>query len=886
MFPFSSPSPAPEPDAAAPADKSAHVHPLDALTGGAFSAATSGERSARIRDWLATNPDSAQMQEVFKELSTRDKGAAKAIRERLEEQRRALAQQAMAAEWAARAQALLDAPRLHVADALAWQRDAARAGAPLSREPLQTLKTRLAERVKAVEDLQHRVQVQREAAVLMAQRIEVLSTKPWREAQAAHATLAEDVARWRQQAQEIVQDPVWPSVDLRFAPQLEAAQTQLGLVWDAFGAALTQAAAASEDPKAPLPQVPVWAEELRAARGGATSASAAEPARAAPHPERIAQAVQAVTEALTRLEGATAQGRGKASVGAAQQLRAAWKAHGRFVDAALEARVHAALTTAGELEGWQRWSADQIREELVAKAQGLLQRPEGQALGGRRLQEQLRQLREQWKQADQGALANHALWKKFDEACNAAHKQVEEWLEKSRAQALEHKTQRLALIEELKAWGAEHARSSDWKMQIRALHQFGERWRASGHVGEKLFAELQPQWKQALAEAGAPLAAAQKQNLQERQALIDEAVALGAAPQLRTDAVKALQQRWQALAQAVPLERRQEQKLWDAFRSPIDAAFERKSAERERSAAALSAHDAAVLQASRALDAANASGDAEQIRLAMQQLQAVMQGRPSGAAGAESEQKPVQTPADTADPATTSEDAGGDTAPAAPADGPAAPTAPRRVVAVRGDDRPDARKPATPAPTARKPGGPRADARSPRAGGERFGRERPERSGRPERGPRLGDTAFRAQREAVEQAQMALRKLAAQAHGEALNQLLQAWQQRDAAMLPAARELGRGVNTQAVAAWAKALQGGAQATDPQALLRLEIAADVPTPAEHHDARRALQLQLLTRRNEPGPGETWPEDTARVLAGPADRTSGQRLQAALKVLLRK
>src|SRR6218665_1023617 len=41
-----------------------------------------------------------------------------------------------------------------------------------------------------------------------------------------------------------------------------------------------------------------------------------------------------------------------------------------------------------------------------------------------------------------------------------------------------------------------------------------------------------------------------------------------------------------------------------------------------------------------------------------------------------------------------------------------------------------------------------------------------------ERGPRLGDTAFRAQRDAMEQAQLALKKLAALAHGEALTQLL------------------------------------------------------------------------------------------------------------------
>ena len=62
---------------------------LDALTGGAFSAPTSGERAARVRDWLAAQPSAEQMQEVFRELSTRDKGAARLLREKLDEIKRA-----------------------------------------------------------------------------------------------------------------------------------------------------------------------------------------------------------------------------------------------------------------------------------------------------------------------------------------------------------------------------------------------------------------------------------------------------------------------------------------------------------------------------------------------------------------------------------------------------------------------------------------------------------------------------------------------------------------------------------------------------------------------------------------------------------------------------
>ena len=119
---------------------------------------------------------------------------------------------------------MLSASKLNIADALAWQRDAAKAGAPLSREPLSLLKVQIADRVKVIEDLQHRVQVQREAAVLLAQRIEVLSTKSWRDAQAALELLRADVARWQEQAQGLTSDASWVSVEARFPQQLESSR--------------------------------------------------------------------------------------------------------------------------------------------------------------------------------------------------------------------------------------------------------------------------------------------------------------------------------------------------------------------------------------------------------------------------------------------------------------------------------------------------------------------------------------------------------------------------------------------------------------------------------------------------------------------------------------
>jgi hypothetical protein len=150
----------------------------------------------------------------------------------------------------------------------------------------------------------------------------------------------------------------------------------------------------------------------------------------------------------------------------------------------------------------------------------------------------------------------------------------------------------------------------------------------------------------------------------------------------------------------------------------------------------------------------------------------------------------------------------------------------------------------------------------------------------------LGDSAFRAQRQALEQAQQTLRKLAAQAHGEALTQLLTAWEQRQAEQVPPLRELGSRLQAPQRQAWVQALSQAPAGDPAESLLRLEMAADVPTPAAHVPARRAMQLQMLTRRNDPPPAQTWPQDAARVLASGYDGDVARRLQSALKGLLKQ
>jgi ATP-dependent RNA helicase SUPV3L1/SUV3 len=118
-----------------------------------------------------------------------------------------------------------------------------------------------------IEDLQRRVQVQREAAVLLAQRIEVLSTKSWQDAQAC-LSLARGCGAvagpGRATGRPI---PIGPASTPNFRRCWTHPKASCWWFGMRFRRLWRWQCVPREDGAAPLPPVPVWADELRVARG-------------------------------------------------------------------------------------------------------------------------------------------------------------------------------------------------------------------------------------------------------------------------------------------------------------------------------------------------------------------------------------------------------------------------------------------------------------------------------------------------------------------------------------------------------------------------------------------------------------------------------------------
>ncbi len=125
---------------------------------------------------------------------------------------------------------------------------------------------------------------------------------------------------------------------------------------------------------------------------------------------------------------------------------------------------------AGELEGWQRWSADQVREDLVAKAEGCSTALKARPWVAARCRKPCVSCVSSGSRRTRAERPTTRCGKSLTKPATRHTRWSKAWLDKIRAEAAEHKAQRLALIEEVKAWAQEQAASGDWKgIQPRAV---------------------------------------------------------------------------------------------------------------------------------------------------------------------------------------------------------------------------------------------------------------------------------------------------------------------------------------------------------------------------------------------------------------------------------
>jgi hypothetical protein len=313
---------------------------------------------------------------------------------------------------------------------------------------------------------------------------------------------------------------------------------------------------------------------------------------------------QRFLEELGAMEAALEQG----SLGtAAEHDKALKDSHGPRLTAAQSERLAHARGELKRLSDWARWGGNVSREELIKAVEHL----GTQALAMSELAKKVGSMRERWKALDTlSGAAPKSLWERFDAACGAAYAPAAAHFKHLAGERHTNAAKAQVLIAEANAEAAkmDGADSVDWKHMAATVQRLRLGWSHLGAIDRKEKKKLDQQFADVLNILQGPLEQQRKSEVAQREELIEQVAALDACDRHALDALRAVQERWQELARALPLERKAEQALWHRFRAACDAVFAKRKESAHAADAERRNHQAAKDAISARLEAAARGG--------------------------------------------------------------------------------------------------------------------------------------------------------------------------------------------------------------------------------------------------------------------------------------
>ncbi|WEF33813.1 DUF349 domain-containing protein [Pseudoduganella chitinolytica] len=262
------------------------------------------------------------------------------------------------------------------------------------------------------------------------------------------------------------------------------------------------------------------------------------------------------------------------------------------------------------LSAWARWGGNVSREEMVHAVEEL----PAQQLSMSELAKKVSAMRERWKALDTvSGPAPKSLWEKFDAACTAAYAPAAAHFKHLADERHGNAAKAQAMIDEVHALIADSpAVRGDWRGLASVSQRLRQAWSRLGTIDRKDKKKLDGAFGRAMETLMAPLEEQRRIEVARREQLIEEVYKLNPADRHTVDTLRGLQESWQGHAKALPLERKQEQALWQKFRTACDTIFAKRkesahAADHERKAH-LHAREAICAQ----LESATFEGDDKQ----------------------------------------------------------------------------------------------------------------------------------------------------------------------------------------------------------------------------------------------------------------------------------
>lgn len=231
-----------------------------------------------------------------------------------------------------------------------------------------------------------------------------------------------------------------------------------------------------------------------------------------------------------------------------------------------------------KLGDWHQFAVTPKKEELVNQMRAL----ESSELHPKDLADKIHALQESWKELCRGGQnQDETLWQEFHDSAQKAYEPCKRHFEEQN-QIREHNAKlRRVLLEQLTQYLLDyHWDNANWKEVEKILKASREAWTSYWPVPRKETKALQAAFDQLMDQLYDKLNQEYERNRQKKAAIVAEAKNLVeiADTSAAIDSAKKLQAQWQSTGQC---KRKDDQTLWQEFRSHCDAVFAKRHQETE-----------------------------------------------------------------------------------------------------------------------------------------------------------------------------------------------------------------------------------------------------------------------------------------------------------------
>ncbi|WP_062059741.1 DUF349 domain-containing protein [Cellvibrio sp. OA-2007] len=240
----------------------------------------------------------------------------------------------------------------------------------------------------------------------------------------------------------------------------------------------------------------------------------------------------------------------------------------------IQAKIDDFEAQLAKLGDWHEFAVTPKKESLITQMQELA----NSSMNPEALATKVHELQDNWKEVSKGVQQqDDELWQQFQQASAVAYAPCKEFFEAQAAERESNLNKRRELVSQLQQYLQGYDFSNAvWKDVEQTLKTARAEWQTYWPVPRKAGNELQKEFESLMEQLFGKITSEYESNKNAKQGLIEQAQTLVEATDIRaaTETVKQLQAQWKTIGKSW---HKEDQQLWQEFRSHCDAVFAQRN---------------------------------------------------------------------------------------------------------------------------------------------------------------------------------------------------------------------------------------------------------------------------------------------------------------------